>query len=248
VRWHVENESVGIPDVGISISCSSGSVNDCEADDFYQVTVTSTFTMVTPILAPLLGNPLQLTSTATSLVVNDAPDPDAPVKTLPPYLDCTVPDLEGEKFEDAQNLWINARFTGLVIGSPSMRDSHRIGWQSLAPGRRSAGCVEDITVSRVPPAPAPTATPSPGPGATPTPTPGPGATPTPAPTPGPAQCTVPNLVGKRLSEARTAWSTAGFTGGLTGGGTNENKRVTDQNQAAGTSIPCRSGITVSTER
>ena len=242
VRWHVENESVGIPDVGISISCSSGSVNDCEADDFYQVTVTSTFTMVTPILAPLLGNPLQLTSTATSLVVNDAPDPDAPVETLPPYLDCTVPDLEGEKFEDAQNLWINARFTGLVIGSPSMRDSHRIGWQSLAPGRRSAGCVEDITVSRNPPAP----TPTPGPGATPTPTPTPGPGATPTPTPGPGQCTVPTFIGEKLGAARTKWSAAGSTTPLTGGGTNENERVTDQSYVAGTSRSCSSGITVST--
>jgi hypothetical protein len=238
VRWHVETESVGIPDVGISISCSSGSVDDCEAHDFYQVTVTSTFTMVTPILAPLLGNPLQLTSTATSLVVNDAPDLNAPVETLPPYLGCTVPDLDGEKFEDAQNLWINARFTGLVIDSPSMRGSHRMGWQSLAPGSRSANCVLDITVSRNPPAPAPTATPTPGPSATPTSTPGPGATPTPTPTPGPAQCTVPDLVGEKLNDARTMWRAAGFTGALTGGGTNENKKVLDQSQAAGTAIPC----------
>lgn len=52
VRWHVETESIGIPDVGITVTCSSGSPADCEADDYYQVTVTSTFTIVTPIASP----------------------------------------------------------------------------------------------------------------------------------------------------------------------------------------------------
>jgi beta-lactam-binding protein with PASTA domain len=59
---------------------------------------------------------------------------------------------------------------------------------------------------------------------------------------------VPNLVGEKLDDARTMWRAAGFTGALTGGGTNENKKVLDQSQAAGTSIPCSSGITVSTEK
>ncbi len=233
VRWHVETESIGIPDVGITVTCSSGSPADCEADDYYQVTVTSTFTMVTPILTPLLGNPLQLTSTATSLVVNEAPDPDAPVESLPPYVDCTVPDFDGEKFKDALDLWRNARFTGSVIDSPSMSGSTRIGWQSIPAGSLLADCVRDITVSEDPPAPAPTATPDPGA--------------TPIPTPEPGQCTVPDLVGKKLGDARGLWTAAGFTGALTGGGTNENKRVTDQSQTAETSRSCSSGITVSTE-
>jgi len=165
--------------------------------------------MVTPILTPLLGNPLQLTSTATSLVVNEAPDPDAPVESLAPYRDCTVPDFDGEKFQDALDLWRNARFTGSVLDSPSMNGNTRIGWQSLPAGSLLADCVRDITVSRNPPAPAPTPTPTPGPGATPRPTPGPGATPT--PTPGPGQCTVPTLIGEKLGAARTMWSAAGFT-------------------------------------
>jgi hypothetical protein len=36
VRWHVETESIGIPDVGITVTCSSGSPADCEADDYYR--------------------------------------------------------------------------------------------------------------------------------------------------------------------------------------------------------------------
>ena len=107
-------------------------------------------------------------TTATSLVVNEAPDPDAPVESLAPYRDCTVPDFDGEKFQDALDLWRNARFTGSVLDSPSMNGNTRIGWQSLPAGSLLADCVRDITVSRNPPAPAPTPTPTPGPGATPT--------------------------------------------------------------------------------
>lgn len=84
VSWLVANESVGIPNANHSISCSSGSVNDCEAGDTYTVTVTSTFTMVTPILTPLLGNSLLLKSIATSRVGTDAFDPDAPIIPGPP--------------------------------------------------------------------------------------------------------------------------------------------------------------------
>lgn len=231
VRWHVETESIGIPDVGITISCSSGSVNECEADDFYEVTVASTFTMVTPILTPVFGSSFQLTSTASSLVVNGAPDSDEEAEELPEYRDCTVPDLDGEKFEDAQQLWTNARFTGIVSDSPSMSSTHRIGWQSLAEGSVWADCDMDITVSKVPPAADPDPDPDPDPPA--------------PPEPG-VQCSVPTLVGKKLGEARSIWSAAGFTGAFTGGGTNENKRVLDQSQPAGASLSCTSGIAVST--
>ncbi len=227
MRWHVETESVGIPDVGITVSCDSGSVDDCEADDFYEVTVTSTFTMVTPILTPLLGSSLQLTSTAASLVVNDAPDPDEEAEELPEYTDCTVPDFDGEKFQDAQQPWINARFTGIVVDSPSMNGSHRIGWQSLTEGSIWADCDMGITVSKDPPDPDPDPDP-------------------PAPPEPGVQCSVPTLVGKKLGEARSMWSAAGFTGAFTGGGTNENKRVLDQSHTAGTSLSCASGIAVST--
>ncbi len=155
VRWHVGTESVGIPVDDITVTCSSGSASDCEADDFYDVTVTSTFEMLTPILAPFFGSSIQLTSTAASLVVNDAPDPDEEAEELPEYTDCTVPDFDGEKFQDAQQLWTNARFTGTVSDSPSMSGSHRIGWQSLAQGAIWADCDMGITVSKSPPAPAP---------------------------------------------------------------------------------------------
>ncbi len=231
VRWHVETESVGIPAVRITVTCSSGSASDCEANDFYDVTVTSTFEMLTPILAPFFGRSIELTSTASSLVVNDAPDPDEEAEELPEYRDCTVPDLDGEKFEDAQQLWTNARFTGIVVDSPSMNSSHRIGWQSLAEGAVWADCDMDITVSKDPPAPDPDPDPDP-----------------PAPPEPGVQCSVPELVGEKLGEARSMWSAAGFTGAFTGGGTNENKRVLDQSQTAGTSLSCTSGIVVSTVR
>lgn len=198
VSWLIENESVGIPGVTYDISCLRGgggggdggggtrSVDACKAGDSYRVRVQSAFVFVTPILEPILGDQLVLRSTATSSVVADAFDPDAPLEPIPP----------------------------------------------------------DPT-----PTPTPSPTPTPGPSGTPGPTPGPGTTPSPTPapsaTPGPAECTVPDLVGKKLGDARGIWVGAGFTGSVLGGGGNGN-RVTTQSIPAGSSRPCSTDITVTT--
>jgi hypothetical protein len=97
------------------------------------------------------------------------------------------------------------------------------------------------------PAPTPTPTPKPTPAPTPKPTPAPTPRPTPAPTPQPTPAckTVPNLIGKTLAAARSAWKAAGFTGALTS--TNGKKGqliVQTQNRTPGACMPASTTITV----
>jgi len=254
VRSHVENESVGIPAVTTTSVCSSGSVESCQPGDTYRVTVTSPFTMVTPILVPLLGGTLQLESSATALVRSAAIEVSGPEPTFTfaPYdpPDCVVPDLSGEKYRDAQQLWANERLTGTVSSSPPMGNNDRIGWQSVAAGTgfyELADCNLDITVSETAPAPDPTPTPTPGPGATPTPTPGPGATanPTPVSTPTAApSCVVPNFIGTKKNSASGTWSGAGFSGSLTTSSGSGNYTIGTQSVTPSSSRPCSSSITI----
>ena len=94
VRWRVENEAAGVPSLTHAVACLGGddsedddddviSVNDCERGDRYRVSVASRFDFVTPILAPILGDHLDLRSTATSRVLSDAFDPDATPIPIP---------------------------------------------------------------------------------------------------------------------------------------------------------------------
>ncbi|MBI3732584.1 MAG: hypothetical protein HY259_03890 [Chloroflexi bacterium] len=96
--------------------------------------------------------------------------------------------------------------------------------------------------------PAPTNTPqqvatnTPIPTATGTATPTPTRTPTPTSTP---TCkTVPNLIGLTVANARTAWTTAGFTGTFTPSSGQDNKSVDTQTLTAGSCQLATSSITV----
>jgi Flp pilus assembly protein TadG len=148
-------------------------VNVCEAGDAYRVGVESTFTMVTPILVPLFGNDLQLRSTATATVMSEAFDPDAtpiPIPTPTPaptptptpaptagptgaatpapsvgVTPCVVPDLVGEKKNDAEEIWRDAGFTGVFTATTPPNGNYTIASQSPAAGA-SRPCTADMTV------------------------------------------------------------------------------------------------------
>jgi hypothetical protein len=121
-----------------------------------------------------------------------------------------------------------------------------------APGSTRRPAATTVTTPRptpsarptVPPTPTPTpkATPAPTPGATPTPVP----TPVPTPSPSPRViCTVIKLVGTNTSNAQVAWNTAGFTGTVVFSPVPPPQyKIGGQSLAAGTDVPCTSGITV----
>jgi beta-lactam-binding protein with PASTA domain len=56
---------------------------------------------------------------------------------------------------------------------------------------------------------------------------------------------VPNLVGKTLANARSAWKAAGFTGSITStNGQQGNLKVETQNRTPGACMPATTTITV----
>ncbi len=77
VRWHVMNELTNVRDVSERVECLRGvavvPVVQCQEGDTYRVTVTHTFGLLTPILSPVLGSRIELTSRASALVINSAP-------------------------------------------------------------------------------------------------------------------------------------------------------------------------------
>jgi hypothetical protein len=100
-----------------------------------------------------------------------------------------------------------------------------------------------------PPPPAATAAPGATPGRTPKPTPRPPSqTPTPAPTPTPSRalCEVPSFLNLNTAHAQELWSGQGFTGTVTfSPDVPPQYKIASQSLAAGSSVTCASGITVS---
>ncbi len=198
----------------------------CEDGDLYYVASQTPFTLVTPLVAGLLGNTLTLSSNATSVVVTSfepgsgtVPIPTTSPTGSPAPGSCTVPNFTTgpTKISGAVNLWVNiAGFQASNI-TTSGPNGQNIVWQSVPAGTVGSCLTQTITVSNTvmatptpspspSPTPVPTVTPTPGPG---TPTPTPSATGTPSPTPA-AQCTVPTLTGKKVTVAQADWSIAGF--------------------------------------
>ena len=89
VDWHVRNELPGVTVTSLTVEClASGSgtskaVTACVEDDTYRVGVTHQFNLVTPLLSPIFGSTLTLSSTATSVVLNEAFDPNATPFPMP---------------------------------------------------------------------------------------------------------------------------------------------------------------------
>jgi outer membrane biosynthesis protein TonB len=95
------------------------------------------------------------------------------------------------------------------------------------------------------PKPTPAPTPKPTPARTPRPTPAPTPHPTASPAPTPTCKVVPDLVGKKVSAARSTWTGAGFTGSFSPNGQN-NLTVATQNRTPGACLPPTTTITVTT--
>lgn len=182
VRWRVENEAVGVPALTHTVTCLAGNggdgdlidVNQCERGDRYRVSVESRFDFVTPILAPILGDHLDLRSAATSRVMSDAFDPDAtaipiptptpsptPTPTATPAPDptstpppgptptpaaCGVPNLDGVRRNSALSAWSRAGFSGSVTDRPGApTGNYIIRYQSLAAGTNQP-CTSGVEV------------------------------------------------------------------------------------------------------
>jgi len=89
VDWHVRNELPGVTIGAPSVECldavsgTTKALSACVENDRYRVGVSHQFALVTPLLSPILGNSFPLSSTATSVVLNEAFDPNATPFPMP---------------------------------------------------------------------------------------------------------------------------------------------------------------------
>ncbi len=90
VDWHVRSEAGSIAIDNPVMNCLNGgvtgstkSVDACVEGDGYKVSVTHHFALLTPLLQPIFGSQLTLTSTATASVFNKAFDPNATPFPMP---------------------------------------------------------------------------------------------------------------------------------------------------------------------
>ncbi|MEO6577969.1 MAG: TadE/TadG family type IV pilus assembly protein [Candidatus Limnocylindria bacterium] len=238
VKARVDLEMNGMPVTNFQAKCfapgttvftgAGKALSACADGDLYYVASKTPFTLVTPLIAGLLGNTLTLSSDATSVVVTsfDSGSGTVPIPTTsptgsPPPGSCTVPDFKAgpTKISGAVNVWVNVGGFQASKITTSGPNGQNIVWQSVPAGTVGPCLTQTITVSNTvmatptpaptpSPTPVPTATPTPGPGS-PTPTPSATAVPTVTPTPT-AQCTVPVLTGKKITVAQGDWSIAGF--------------------------------------
>ena len=81
VAWHIEQEAKDLSPLSYTVQClhdgSSVALSACVEDDLYRVSVSHTFSMVTPLLSGIFGSSLQLHASASAVVLNESFDPNA---------------------------------------------------------------------------------------------------------------------------------------------------------------------------
>jgi Flp pilus assembly protein TadG len=171
VDWHVRSEAGSTPIGTLIVQCLAGgptgavkALTDCVDNDGLEVTVTTRFQLLTPLLSPILGSQLVLTSRATSVVLNEAFDPLAtpfpmptptptpagatptptptatPTPTPTPTPVCqVVPDLAGLTVSAARAQW-NSLFSGGFTPSNGLTNKTVTG-QTTVPASAPGNCI-----------------------------------------------------------------------------------------------------------
>jgi hypothetical protein len=193
VQWHVIEELDGLEPEDVVVECMSDGapvpLADCSDGDQYVVSVSTRFSLVTPIISSLVGSQLLISSSATSVVITNFQPIDQPPVAIPtaepsdpPADTCQVPSFKNTKYKDAGHVWANvAGFTGAlsIVGNPN--PNHKVAWQSLLALSHHPCSVSITLADNAQPTPTPTPTPYP-PGVT-NPTPSPDASVSPNPDP-----------------------------------------------------------------
>jgi hypothetical protein len=152
VDWRVRNEATGLTGLTVNFACSDAgtpvTVTSCGAGHTYEVSVSTDFDFVTPLLVPLLGDGLVLEARASAVVLNEAFDPAAspePMGSLPPL--CTVPDMVGMERNPAHDAWIAAGFVQQNLTWPGMSAQEIVADQSLPAGNEDPCATATITIT-----------------------------------------------------------------------------------------------------
>ena len=138
-EWRVVNEATGLGSLNIVFSCTNGgtpvALLSCAAGDMYEATVSTNFTLVTPLLEPLLGTSMTLEASASAVVLDEAFDPNEapqPQASIPPL--CVVPDMIGMTRNDARGAWGTAGFVTQNLDSPGMSAQDIVAAQTIPAG------------------------------------------------------------------------------------------------------------------
>jgi Flp pilus assembly protein TadG len=150
--WRVRNETTGLAGLTVNFACSDAgspvSVTSCAAGHTYEVSVSTDFDFVTPLLVPLLGDRIVLDAKASAVVLSEAFDPDAlpePVGSLPPM--CNVPDMVGMERNPAHDAWIAAGFVQQNLSWPGMSAQDIVADQSLQANTDDPCATATVTIS-----------------------------------------------------------------------------------------------------
>lgn len=185
-------------------------LNPYEAGDLVTVTLHCDFSVLTPLVGALVGDPLTIGATSTFLVIGGMiagiPVASEPIPAGCIGADKTVPNMVGLTVAAARSAWTGAGFIGTFTPTIGF-DADTVLTQTTSPSSTPGKCLvftSTVTVTHK----------------------------------APDNCSateiaVPNLKTKTVAQARTAWTNAGFTGGfipLTG---SDSDIVSDQQTSTG---------------
>ena len=208
-----------------------------EFGDVANVELECAFGLITPIISNLLGASVEMRAESSFAVRTG--EIDGPIRVpatptpVPSSSDCEVPDMVGDRKNNAETEWAAAGFTAgnlTAVGGGNFT----VAAQSVVAGAVIPCATTTITIFETAPTPSPIPTIV---GATPTPVPT--ATPTPAP------CLVPQFVGTQRSAAQATWTAAGFTTNVSFQPPATNWTVIQgQSQNSNALVACNSPITL----
>jgi hypothetical protein len=204
-----------------------GSADPYELGDHASVTLVCNFTFITPIVGNILGNPLTMQAEAV-FPVKGGEILGVPVGGAPPppaaCSDAIVPNMVGMSVAGARSAWTTARFTGGII--PTVADgkeTYTVTAQVTTPASSPGDC-RPLSTTLV----LTTSTPS---------------------SCSSGEVNVPNLIGQKVSDARSTWTAAGFAAGsfspASGSDAEEvTKQTTSPSSAPGDCLPATATVTV----
>lgn len=163
--------------------------------DYASLTLTCAFSPITPLADVLFGEPILMNASAQFPVRDGCVDCVAAPPVSPPVAadPCrTVPDMGGMSVQGARLAWTSAGFNASRFSPPTGSDTATVDQQTVTENDPSSPCVapqaifsSSVAVTTLPADPVTTGC-----------------------------ATEPNLVGRTVDQARTAWAAAGFTGGF----------------------------------
>jgi len=179
-----------IPDPVFEDKPTSFSTDAYEVGDHAVVTLQCQFELITPLAGSIVGSPFQMAA-ASEFPVRGGTINGIPIGNQPPppgCIDQVVPNLVGSTVDSARASWTSAGFTGAFTPGTGFATEIVLS-QTTTPAYQPNDCAPATTSVTVTHAP-------------------------------PTACTgteiqVPSLVNLTLTQARSTWTSSGFTGAFT---------------------------------